>query len=112
MQKDSVLIQSNQSSIKSINGKTLDFRQHNASYDGDTLSLDSNINGVISSSKIRNDTLMKILNQNNNKLNLETRLKRLTKKNNKNKKRKTNKKKRKFRKKNKRTNKKKRSRKK
>ena len=93
MQKDSVLIRSNQSSIKSINGKTLDFRQHNASYDGDTLSLDSNINGVISSSKIRNDTLMKILNQNNNKLNLETRLKKLTKKNKRKNKRKTNKRK-------------------
>ena len=87
MQKDSILIQSNKSSIKSVNGKTTDFRQHSANYDGDTLSLDSNINGVISSSKIRNDTLMKILNQNNNKLNLETRLKKLTKKN----KRKTNK---------------------
>ena len=81
MQDSKKLIQSNIRSIKSVNGQIVDFREEDRSYDGKTLNVNSNINGVMSSSKIRNDTLMKILNQNNNKLNLETRLKKLTKKN-------------------------------
>ena len=93
MQDSKQVIKSNTRSIKSVNGKIVDFREEDRSYDGKTLNVNSNINGVISSSKIRNDTLMKILNQNNNKLNLETRLKKLTKKNKRKNKRKTNKRK-------------------
>ena len=105
MRNSNIFIESSNSSIKSVNNEPIDFSEHKSKYDGKTLTLDSNVNGVISSSKIKNDTLMKILNQNNNKLNLESRLKKLTKKRRRKNKKKSRKNKKKSRKNKKKSNK-------